>query len=333
MTNAILPIIDISPLTSDILADRLAVAQALDAACAETGFAYIKGSQHDPALFDGLLAQAKAYFAQSLDAKMADYIGQSLNHSGYCPVGEERLDMGTDELKEAYDVNYDYLPEEGRRPLLGPNIWPDLPGFREDVQAYYAHIMAIGQQLFRAFALALGLDEGYFTSRTVTPPNQLRLLYYPYDPGAHDRPGAGAHTDYECFTLLFATAPGLQIVDKTGQWADVPLVGGTLIMNIGDMMEIMSNGRYVATRHRVKRVGQTRYSFPTFNAMSYDHVVEPVVPGQAPRYAPQNSGQHLFNRTAETFAYLKQRIAAGELVLHGVAPPDAFGQKVAEPAE
>jgi isopenicillin N synthase-like dioxygenase len=320
-----LPLVDISGLGSDRREERLAVAHELDRACTDAGFLHIAGAQLDPALFGRLLARAEAYFALAPETKMRSYIGLSQNHSGYVPVGEEQFGSGTSDLKEAYDVNCDYTPASGRRPLLGPNVWPDMAGFREDVQAYYAHVTGIGRQIFRAFALALGLDEDHFEPHLRHPPSQLRLIHYPFDASAEDRPGIGAHTDYECFTLLFATAPGLQILDKQGRWMDVPLIEGTMIMNIGDMMEILSNGRYLATRHRVKKVPQERYAFPLFHACDYDTVIAPATPGEAPRYAPIKGGEHLFNQTAQTFAYLKRRIAGGELALTGAVPLDSFG--------
>lgn len=323
-----LPLVDISRLDSERLEDRLAVARELDRACADVGFLYIKGAQLDRVLFDRLVARAKAYFALAPETKMESYIGLSENHSGYVPVGEEQFGEGTDDLKEAYDVNFDYRLAEGRRPLLGPNLWPDMPGFRDDVQAYYRHVTGIGRLLFRAFALALGMDEDYFDALTGTPPSQLRLIHYPFDPGACDRPGIGAHTDYECFTLLFATAPGLQIVDRQGVWTDVPLIDGTMIMNIGDMMEIMSNGRYLATRHRVKKVQEERYSFPLFHACNYDHVVAPIVDEETPRYAPLICGEHLYNQTAQTFAYLKRRVASRGLALSDAVSPGSFGRRI-----
>lgn len=322
-----LPVVDITRLASERSEDRMAVARELDRACSHAGFLYVTGAQLDAALFDRLLVRAKAYFALDLDAKMTNYIGRSENHSGYVPVGEEQFGSGTHDLKEAYDVNCDYTAADGRRPLLGPNIWPAAPGFREDVSAYYRHVTAIGRQLFRAFALALGLAENHFDAHLRHPPSQLRLIHYPFDPSAEDRPGIGAHTDYECFTLLFATAPGLQTVDKLGQWIDVPPIDGTLVMNVGDMMEVLSNGRYLATRHRVRKVREERYSFALFHACDYDHVIAPVVAGEVPRYAPLKGGEHLFNQTAQTFAYLKRRVACGDLVLDDAAPLDSFGMQ------
>lgn len=323
----VLPVVDITRLGSNRPEDRMAVAEELDRACAGTGFLYIKGAQLDAAVFDRVVARAKAYFALPIETKMQSYIGLSENHSGYVPVGEEQFGEGSDDLKEAYDINRDYPFPEGRNPLLGPNVWPGMPGFRDDVQAYYRHVTQIGSQLFRSFALALGLAEDHFDVLTSHSPSQLRLIHYPHDASVRDRPGIGSHTDYECFTLLFATAPGLQIVGKHGAWIDVPLIEGTMIMNIGDMMEIMSNGRYVATRHRVKKVPEERYSFALFHACNYDHVVAPVVQGEVPRYAPLTCGEHLYNQTAQTFAYLKRRIANGELVLNHAMPLDSFGQR------
>lgn len=329
MQKHVLPLVDISKLDSDNFADRLSVARDLDRACVEAGFLYIQGAQFDRDLFRRLTERAKTYFALDQAAKMQSYIGLSENHSGYVPIGEEQFGVGTADLKEAYDVNYDYPLAEGRRPLVGPNLWPDMPGFREDVLAYYQHIKQIGHQLFGAFALALGLEETHFEAHLQHPPSQLRLIHYPFDAQAEDRPGIGAHTDYECFTLLFATAPGLQVVDKHGEWVDVPLLEGTMIMNISDMMEIMSNGRYVATKHRVKKVKEERYSFPLFFACDYDHVIAPIAPDEVPRYPSLKSGEHLHNQTAQTFAYLKRRVADGDLVLANAVPLDSFGAQEA----
>ncbi|MDB5726332.1 MAG: 2OG-Fe(II) oxygenase [Novosphingobium sp.] len=325
MRKHVLPLVDVSKLDSNCFEDRLGVAHDLDRACGESGFLYIRGAQFKGELFTRILERAKVYFALGEDAKMESYIGLSENHSGYVPVGEEQFGVGTSDLKEAFDVNYDYPLAKGRRPLLGPNLWPDMPEFRNDVLEYYQHIKDVGHKLFGAFALALGLDETYFAEFLRHPPSQLRLIHYPFNEAADDRPGIGAHTDYECFTLLFATAPGLQVVDKNGDWVDVPLIEGTMIMNIGDMMEIMSNGRYVATKHRVKKVKEERYSFPLFFSCDYDHVVAPIAPNEAPRYQPLKSGEYLHNQTAQTFAYLKRRVASGEMVLSNAVPLDSFG--------
>ncbi len=321
----VLPLIDISLLNSDCLEDRMQVVQALNRACQEVGFLYIQGEQFRPELFNNLKKIAESYFAQDENQKMQNYIGLSKNHSGYVPIGEEQFKANVYDLKEAYDINYDYQEIENRRPLLGPTQWPNDPQFKEQVLAYYQHIKAIGHQLFKAFALALELEEDYFDAHLKHAPSQLRLIHYPFNPNAEDQFGIGAHTDYECFTLLFPTAEGLQVLDKQGEWIDIPLIENTMVMNIGDMMEILSNGRYLATKHRVKRVKQERYSFPLFFSCDYDYIIQPIIKNEVPHYPPMKGGEHLFNQTAQTFRYLKQRIASGELVLENARPLYSFG--------
>ena len=158
--------------------------------------------------------------------------------------------------------------------------------------------------------------DGHFTK----PPSQLRLIHYPFDPDpAADAPGIGAHTDYEVFTLLLPTAPGLEVMNSAGAWIDAPPVAGALVVNIGDMLEVWSNGTFTATSHRVRKVGEERYSFPLFFSCDYWTEVAPLpafVSADRPAaYEPIVAGEHLHVQTAQTFTYLKERVARGELVL------------------
>ncbi|CEI51116.1 isopenicillin N synthase family dioxygenase [Acinetobacter bereziniae] len=334
MTNRyVLPLLDISLLCSTDRNERLKVAHALDQACKDVGFLYLKGQQFKPELFENLHQTAQQYFAQDTALKMQNYIGLSENHSGYVPIGEERFVENTYDLKEAYDVNYDHLSLEDRRPLVGPTQWPDDPSFKLHVSNYYQHIKKIGQQIFQSFALALDLDEHYFDAHISKAPSQLRLIHYPYIADIQDKEGIGAHTDYECFTLLLPTAPGLQVLNKAGQWIDVPLLENTLIMNIGDMMEILSNGRYLATKHRVKKVAEERYSFPFFFSCDYDYIIQPLINPESAHYAPLKGGEHLFNQTAQTFQYLKDKVARGEIQLENARPLYSFGLKQNEESQ
>ncbi|WP_349929815.1 2OG-Fe(II) oxygenase family protein (plasmid) [Acinetobacter sp. A1-4-2] len=321
----VLPLVDISKLQSPHLADRLEVSHALNQACKEVGFLYLQGRQFNFDYAKALIEIAQSYFSQDLETKMQHYIGQSSNHSGYVPIGEEQFAGNSYDLKEAYDVNYDYQGPKTNCPLLGPTLWPEAPNFKAVVSQYYSHLREISQQIFAAFALALGIEEDFFDGKITDAPSQLRLIHYPYNPEVKDAEGIGAHTDYECFTLLLPTAPGLQVLNKAGEWIDIPLIENTLMMNIGDMMEILSNGQYLATKHRVKKVSEERYSFPLFCACNYDTVIEPVIQTEDCKYATLIGGEHLFNQTAQTFHYLKQRIASGELVLKNAVPLSSFG--------
>ena len=321
----VLPLVDISQLSSPHLEDRLKVAEAIDQACKNVGFLYLRGEQFNTEIFTKLYETTRQYFALDENIKMQNYIGLSENHSGYVPIGEERFVENSYDLKEAYDVNYDYQGLVNRRPLVGPTQWPAEPNFKSNVLNYYQHIKKIGQQIFQSIALALGLDERYFDAHIAHAPSQLRLIHYPYDPNILDKEGIGAHTDYECFTLLLPTAPGLQVLDKNGQWIDIPLLENSLVMNIGDMMEILSNGRYLATKHRVKKVSEERYSFPFFFSCDYDYLIQPLSTKEPAKYSPLKGGEHLFNQTAQTFQYLKEKIKKGELKLENARPLYSFG--------
>lgn len=330
-----LPQVDISGLRAPEFAVRKQAAAQLGKVAREVGFFYALGHGVPPQQIERLKQRAREYFAQPLAAKMRNYIGFSSNHSGYVPEGEEQFYSGTIDHKEAYDIGFDLQTEDPslRRPMLGPNQWPELPGFKEDVQAYYDSVMALAKVLFRGFALALELPEDTFTSKITTPPNQLRLVHYFYNAQIpQDRPGIGAHTDYECFTVLLPTAPGLEVLNGNGEWIDVPVVEGAFVINIGDMMELLSNGTFVATSHRVRKVAEERYSFPLFCTLDYDTVVAPlpalVSQEQPARYQPLTCGDHVHAQTVQTFQYLKQRLARGELTMPDNALAlSSFGHK------
>lgn len=306
-----IPVIDIAGLGSDALADRRRVADQLGAAAREVGFLYVIGHGVPETLSQGVRAAAARFFAQPLDARMAVYIGRSANHSGYVPEGEEVFDSGKIDRKEAFDVNLDVPQAAGEAPMLGANLWPDLEGFRPAVSAYYAAVAALARRMFRGFALALDLAEDHFEPHLTRPPSQLRLIHYPCDPEALDQEGIGAHTDYEFFTILQGTAPGLEVRNGAGEWIDAPPIPGAFVVNIGDMLEVWTNGVFRATAHRVRKVAEERYSFPFFAACDYRTVVEPAarfVTAERPaQFGRMVAGEHLWAQTVKTFRYLEPR--------------------------
>jgi isopenicillin N synthase-like dioxygenase len=333
------PIVDISGLYSPDRAERDRVADEIGRAAREVGFLYVSGSGLDESLFERMLGATKEFFALPVEEKMRSYIGLSRCHRGYVPVGEEGVETGTPDVKEAFDTALDLPADDpdylAGNPMLGPNTWPDLPGFAEAVTTYYGAILEVGHRLLRAFAVALGEDPDVFSRHATKTPSQLRLVHYPYNPDAEDALGIGAHTDYECFTLLKPTAPGLEVLNGAGEWIDVPPVDGTFVVNIGDMLELWTNGAFVATSHRVRKVVEERYSFPLFFNVDYDTEVKPL-----PQFASDGTdrptlraGEHLFAQTAQTFAYLRNRIDSGELVLpDGSLGTGQFGQQALQGA-
>jgi isopenicillin N synthase-like dioxygenase len=335
------PIVDIGGLRSADQAERARVAGEIGAAAREVGFLYVSGSGIDESRFERMLAAAKEFFALPLGEKMRSYIGLSQCHRGYVPVGEEGVEGGLPDLKEAFDTALDLPADDpdylAGNPMLGPNTWPELPGFAEAVTDYYDAVLEVGRLLLGAFADALGEDPDVFSRHATKTPSQLRLVHYPYNPDARDGLGIGAHTDYECFTLLKPTAPGLEVLNGAGEWIDVPPVPGTYVVNIGDLLELWTNGAFVATSHRVRRVAEERYSFPLFFNVDYDTEVKPLPQFTSPDGGDRpalRAGEHLFAQTAQSFAYLRNRIDSGELVLpEGSLRLNQFGQQALQGVE
>lgn len=130
--------------------------------------------------------------------------------------------------------------------------------------------------------------------------------------------------------LAQADGPGLEVLNGAGDWIDVPPVDGAFVVNIGDLLELWTNGAFVATSHRVRKVAEERYSFPLFFNVDYDTEVRPLPQFTTPDAQSRptlRAGEHLFAQTAQTFAYLRERIEAGELVL-----PEVAGARAVRPA-
>jgi isopenicillin N synthase-like dioxygenase len=163
------------------------------------------------------------------------------------------------------------------------------------------------------------------------------LIHYPHVEGATDAPGIGAHTDYECFTLLLASAPGLEVLSPSGAWIDAPPLPGCFVVNIGDLFEVLSNGRWISTAHRVRSVTEERFSAPLFFNLDYDAEVAPLPhlvarDGRA-HYPRIRAGEHLLAQTIQSFSYLKREVELGRVRLpEGALGLASFAKERAERA-
>jgi len=330
-----LPEVDVAGLYSEEVATRCAAARALVTACREAGFFYLRGHRVAAEAQAQLMLQAERFFALPSADKLEYYIGKSTNHRGYVPPGEEVFYGGARDQKESFDLCFESLDDGGTapaHPFAGANVWPALPGFKAAVGGYYRAVFELGRTLLRGFALGLDLPETFFDHFVTAPPSQLRMLHYPPNPAPEVTVGIGAHTDYECFTILLPTAPGLEVMNGAGAWIDAPPRPGCFVVNIGDTLEMWTNGLLTATSHRVRKLAKERFSFPLFFSCDYDVVVAPlpkfVGSGQPSRYPPVKAGEHLYAQTVQSFTYLKERLARGELSLpEGARPLSSFGQE------
>lgn len=317
-----LPLIDIAPLYGTDSAAWRDVATQIDAACRDWGFFYITGHGIPPERIDALLAAAKAFFALPEAEKLKIDITRTAHHRGYGAIATEQLDpTQPSDLKETFDMGFhmaaDHPEVLAGRPLRGPNRHPDLPGWAALMEQHYADMQALAQTLLRAIALALGIERDFFDARFAEPISVFRMIHYPprHTARSADQPGAGAHTDYGCVTLLYQDdAGGLQVRNVHGEWIDAPPIPGSFVVNIGDMMARWSNDRYTSTPHRViSPLGVHRYSMPFFAEPHPDTEIS-CLPNcssadNPPKYPPVTSAEYLLSRFADTYAYRREETA------------------------
>ena len=299
-----IPQIDIGPFLGGDTAGRRRAADQIGRACRHVGFFYLVNHGVPQGRIDELIRQTKRFFHRPLEEKMKLDAKTVQRHRGYIPNGDLYADPNAKpDLQEGYEISLE-LPDDdpdylAGNIMLGPNVWPDdLPGFREGVYGYYEDVLGLGVTLFRAFEMTLGLPDGWFDDKIDKPMGQLRLIYYPPQEGRieADRIGIGAHTDYECFTLLLQDdVGGLQVGNRAGEWIKAPPVPGTIVVNIGDMLMRWTNGEFVSTPHRViNDSGRERVSFPFFFGANHDCVVRPlprfVSEDRPARYPPTRCG-------------------------------------------
>lgn len=317
-----LPLIDISGIRSGDHARLRAIADEIGYAAREIGFFRIIGHGIDLDLVERTYKQAERFFAMSDEYKRSYYIGLSTNHRGYVPF-TEKGDY-PDEVNrsyEAFDLGVD-LPHDdpdylaGNR-LLGPNVWPDVPEFKNTVATYYAQISALGRMISSLLEMHLGLRPGAMTEQMTKPISQLRLLHYVRRNSQVDTKSVnmGAHTDYECLTLLHTRNAGLQVMTSEDEWIDVPVDHRVYVVNIGDMMEAWTNGLLRSTPHRVLNISPERFSMPYFVAANFGTVIEPfpdlVDPSTPSQYEPFRAGDHLERMLIRDFPYLRKQKTTG----------------------
>ncbi|WP_067112432.1 isopenicillin N synthase family dioxygenase [Sphingopyxis granuli] len=273
MTAAV-PVISLS-----LPADRFA--QDFGASFERFGFAMITDHGIDPALIDAAWTKARAFFALSEEAKRAYHLAGLGGARGYTPFGVE-IAKGAKEvdLKEFWHVGRD-LPEGHPLAAQQPNnVWPDeVPSFRTTFETLFAEFDRVGGRLLSGIARYLGLAPDFFDATVQDGNSVMRLLHYPPVEGPAKGIRAEAHEDINTITLLLgAEEAGLEILDKDGSWLPVAPPPGAMAVNVGDMLQRLTNNRLPSTTHRVRnpdagRAGVARYSMPFFLHFRSDYPI------------------------------------------------------------
>lgn len=258
---AALPILDLRDFTDAGLSSQLRFVTRLREVAHKEGFFYLRGHGVPQAKADQVFRLARAFFNLPREQKQAVHMANSPHFRGYTAAGEE-ITRGARDWREQLDIGAERpaLPwgdaEQAWRRLQGPNQWPaQLPELKPALLAWQERLTYVAQHLLEALALALHQAPTCFDEAFGQEPVQhLKIIRYPgrsaLVAGQREQ-GVGAHKDSGCLTLLQQDRLGGLQVKIEGRWIDVQPLPGTLVVNLGEVMEMLTDGYLRATVHRV----------------------------------------------------------------------------------
>ncbi|MDQ3206042.1 MAG: isopenicillin N synthase family oxygenase, partial [Pseudomonadota bacterium] len=251
------------------------------------------------------------FFALPDEVKRQYHVPGGGGARGYTPFGVETAKGAQHfDLKEFWHVGRELPGDSPYADVMPPNLWPtEVEGFREQAYGLYEALDELGSQVLSALALHIGLSADYFVDKTDSGNSILRPIHYPpitADEVPNER--AGAHEDINLITLLVgASAEGLQVRSRQGEWVPFTAEADTIVVNIGDMLQRLTNHVYPSTTHRVvnppgEKARQPRYSTPFFLHPNPDFLID-VLPSTI---TPDNPSRYPEPITAQ--AYLEERL-------------------------
>ena len=252
-------------------------------ACEEVGFFYAANHGVDQLLIDRAFAASRRFHALPLEQKLALRLNE--NNIGYLPMnasvqGASTVHKATrPNQNESFFVSHDRGSEHpdvrAGKTLRGRNQWPGgVPGLREDMMAYFRAMYEMCQRMLPPFAVALGMPADFFAPFFANEAHaNLRFLHYPPQDGDEENLfGQAPHTDNSFMTALARTdVPGLAVRLPSGEWFPPPVIPGTFLINLGNIMRRWSNDRFLSTPHGVLNdSGTDRYSLAYFHSPNPD---------------------------------------------------------------
>jgi isopenicillin N synthase-like dioxygenase len=251
---------------ADQASDPDGFAQAFGGSFQRYGFGVVADHGIDATLIDRAWTLTKAFFDLPTEVKARYHLAGKAGARGYTPFGIETAKGATEnDLKEFWHVGRELPAGHPYSDVMPPNVWPEeVPGFKETFLALYSEFDRVGAKLLSAIARYLGLAPDWFVTPVKDGNSVMRLLHYP--PVAPEAPGvrAGAHEDINLITLLLgAEEAGLQLLDRDGRWLAVSPPEGALVVNVGDMLQRLTNHVLPSTTHRVVNRATPCPSFST----------------------------------------------------------------------
>lgn len=292
--------------------DKDSFVSALGSSFRETGFAVITDHGLDQNMIDAAVAQTKAFFDLPEETKQAYHAHLNGGRRGFTPFGTENAKgRKTADLKEFWHTGRAAAPGAAFAESMTetPSV-SEIAGFDTATHALFDALDHMGQSILRAIALHLELEEDWFTPRVAQGNSILRLLHYPAQetPPPPGSVRAAAHEDINVITLLLgAEEAGLEVKHRSGEWLGVNPPAGALVINVGDMLQRLTNGVLPSTTHRVvnpstERAAHPRYSTPFFLHFAPEILIDPlescIKPGQE-AMTPITAHDYLMERLRE----------------------------------
>src|SRR5687767_9580293 len=288
-------------------------AREISAAYEEYGFVIIRNHGIDKRLIDNCLACFREFFARPAEEKLRYKIPNGGGARGYTAFGVDTAkDSKHSDLKEFWHVGRELPPGHPINAVMAPNTWVDsIPGFRESTLGLYEAFDALGRRLLAPIARSVNLPPDFFDDKVNLGNSVLRIIHYPpMPPEPTPSVRAGAHEDINVITLLLgAEEPGLEVLSRKGEWLAVNPPPDSLVCNVGDMLQRLTNKHLRSTTHRVvnpprDRASNARYSLPFFLHFNPDFLIKTMPqyvdaqhPDQFP--VPINAQDFLMERLRE----------------------------------
>jgi isopenicillin N synthase-like dioxygenase len=298
-----IPIIDFGPCFRGEAGALDALVPQIRLACEKVGFFYIAGHGVPQDVVDRAFAASRRFHALPLDAKLE--LKLNGNNIGYLPMnasvqGASTVHKATrPNQNESFFISHDRGPGHADvlagLPLRGTNQWPrSLPDIRDDMTGYFSTLTALGERMLPVFAASLDLPPDWFAPHFADEAHiNLRFLHYPPQQTTEDNVfGQAPHTDNSFLTILAREdVPGLAVRLTSGEWFAPPVIDGTFLVNLGNMMRRWSNDRYLSTPHGVLNdSGTDRYSIAFFYSPNVATTIEVLPtccgPDEPPKYPP-----------------------------------------------
>jgi len=314
--NAVnIPRLDLNSYVNGTPEQRRQFSNDIGKAFNKTGFVTITNHSLSKELIDKLYAQVKALFGLPEDVKLKYEKAELAGQRGYTSKGKETAKgFKIPDLKEFWQIGQTVTDNDPVKDEYPQNLAVDeLPDFNTTTREVYQKLEADGQHLLRAIAVYLGLPENYFDNKVHNGNSILRTLhYFPItDPDAlpADAVRAGAHEDINLITLLIgASADGLEVLTRENEWYPVKAHGEDVVVNVGDMLQRLTNNKLKSTTHRVvnpprEEMNKSRYSVPFFLHPKSDMdltCLPSCIDAEHPKqYSDMTAGEYLDERLKE----------------------------------